>query len=263
MTLYHNSPRTGKAARCRAKIQCLYGTTHGTTIRRDGTVEVGTGGSTWSSLPNPPAEHGSEERIIVDENGVAKNIWSVENRDLRTNRPTNTTVEKPANRVEITDENNYTLTYEENGSTINIQIVDGYPTQETVELFTELERAQFSNGAYTRSGISFHDPEESDEKSVREHGYLTRRIDELYSIDVFVLQDEETAEGIADELSERITNSDNREIWTVPTASNAKKFLEGKEKGQYVPFGMATRPASPSIWKDAIMNEWHRQRKMN
>lgn len=100
MTLYHNSPRTGKAARCRAKIQCLYGTTHGTTIRRDGTVEVGTGGSTWSSLPNPPSEHGSDERIIIDpRDGKVKNIWSVDNRDLRNTTPTNTTVEKVAKKA--------------------------------------------------------------------------------------------------------------------------------------------------------------------
>jgi len=106
MTLYHNSPKTGKAARCRARIACLYGTTHGTTIRRDGTVEVGTGGSTWSSLPNPPSEHNSEERIVIDpRDGKVKNIWSVDNRDLRNTRPTNTTVEEVAKKASDEQDN--------------------------------------------------------------------------------------------------------------------------------------------------------------
>lgn len=91
MTKRHNSPKTGKPERCRARIACAYGETFGAVIHRDGTVDVGTGGP-WSSLPNRPSQNGSEERIIIDpRDGKVKNIWHVDNRDLRNTRPTSTT----------------------------------------------------------------------------------------------------------------------------------------------------------------------------
>ena len=123
MTKRHLSPKTGKLSRCRAEIACAYGDTFGTVIRRDGTVDVGTGSPSWSNLPQLPDEHGSQERIIVDENGEAKNIWHVENQPgrmaakKRTEKELTNTVEKvePTKSESVVEE--YTLS---DGSTFTM-----------------------------------------------------------------------------------------------------------------------------------------------
>lgn len=94
MTLYHNSPRTGLAARCRAKEACPFGTSHGTTIRRDGTVEVGTGSPTWTTMPKPPRRR--EERVLIDEDGNAVLTYEKPN---RVPEPEENTVEKVAEKA--------------------------------------------------------------------------------------------------------------------------------------------------------------------
>lgn len=86
MTIFHTSPHNGQAERCRARNICPYGATYGTSILRDGTVKTGTGGSTWTVMKNPPQR--AEERIVIDSDGTAKNIWDVENRKLRTSTNT-------------------------------------------------------------------------------------------------------------------------------------------------------------------------------
>lgn len=82
MTIYHTSPRTGGTARCRAIGACPYGATYGTSILKDGTTAFGTASPTWRDMKELPKGR-SEERIVVDPNGEVKNVWSVENRKLR------------------------------------------------------------------------------------------------------------------------------------------------------------------------------------
>lgn len=67
MTIYHTSPLNGKAERCRAVEMCPYGATFGTSLLKDGTVKIGTGGATWTAMKNPPQR--GEERIIIGTDG--------------------------------------------------------------------------------------------------------------------------------------------------------------------------------------------------
>lgn len=67
MTIFHTSPLNGNAERCRAKAVCPYGATYGTSLRKDGTTKVGTGGASWTVMKNPPKS--GEERIIIGTDG--------------------------------------------------------------------------------------------------------------------------------------------------------------------------------------------------
>jgi len=197
MTKYHNSPNTGKPSRCRAEGACPFGLTHGTVIRKDGTIDVGTGSPSWSNLPTLPDEHNSQERIIVDENGEAKNIWHVEN------QPGRMAAKKPSTNSESrkVDENIETLDIG-NGSTLTF--VNGVIHRDDVDPnnyhpnFTALPR-----GVQDGLEENYHSVESMRNIRMKEGEYY-RTIEHTLAMNasaMFALLDEDDARVEAEQLA--------------------------------------------------------------
>lgn len=264
MTIFHTSPHNGQAERCRARNICPYGATYGTSILRDGTTKTGTGGSTWTVMKNPPQR--AEERIVIDSDGTAKNIWDVENRKLRTSTNTSaatdtaTAIEESSPMIEkdsrkpvesaetgthdinVESNDTYTVTIYDGEKRLDIQMVDGYPTQHTIEKVNHYR----DHNASRRFALSIWTASPDDYAALNDFT-VDEAIEDHYGKDLFYLLDEETATGVSEDIAERANYEVSNDAQKNLSADEAKKFLDSWKKTEGTntypeDFTLSTRP---------------------
>lgn len=232
MTLYHNSPRTGKAARCRAKAACPFGTTHGTTIRKDGTVEVGSASPTWKNMKNPPAR--IEERVIIGEDGKATMVYAPRPHDSSTD---STTVQQPTEKPSRVGKTQF---YGED-------FVNGYPAKfsggvkYTAEKDLHYRHVEFDyhNAEYIEFYSQLDNPNLHYQPDSPEAYNTAKRLLLDYSDNslVFILNDEhearEEAEQIATEVSQQYTN----DSWFEEMDNDIRELRAADEHAAQLPQG--------------------------
>lgn len=273
MTLYHNSPRTGKAARCRAKIQCLYGTTHGTTIRKDGTVDVGTGGSTWTTMEHPPAR--IEERIIIGKDGKAQLTYEKPNRLTNTTSSTDSTTDSK----KVTEDMDEYVTVEDyvfrdaSGREPFLEMKDGYPAMIRGDELMEGGLYEF------RADEKEYDGEKRYLKvinPVRHYRFGEERLTEPYDnivreyaggASIFSLYPYDEAKKEADEIASLVTERLNRTTFRNPTKEEFEELLSTPLPEPYE-IGCDTRqlytqPIDEETVSNRIMNIWVREQFEN
>lgn len=271
MTLYHNSPRTGKAARCRAKIQCLYGTTHGTTIRKDGTVDVGTGGSTWTTMEHPPAR--IEERIIIGKDGKAQLTYEKPNRITNTTSSTDSTTDSK----KVTEDMDEYVTVEDyvftdaSGGEPFLEMKNGYPAM-----------IRGDEPVYNGAQYAFHADSHDDSRYLKAINPLTHyRFEDGLGAEpydnivreyaggpsIFSLYPYDEAKKEADEIAALVTERLNRETFRNPTKEEFEEFLYSPDIEPYdinnERLNIYTQPIDEKTVSDRLMNIWVREQFEN